>query len=314
MSRTTIKFLIGIPIAILLVIFSFYFFFPGATYKTLVRMERSAAGLEQKNIKFGQLSLEYLEGGTGEVLVLLHGFGGNKDNWTRMAKYLTPHFRVIALDLPGFGESSQDMRASYTYDAQVDRLNIFLKALGLAEFHLGGNSMGGNIAGKYAAKFEAKVSSLWLIATGGITSPQPSELSQRLNSGGRNPLVANSPEEYDELLDFVFVKRPPIPGSIKRHLTQEAIDHRPLNQLIFEQIKSTTENSYVPLEVLLKNVQTKTLIVWGDKDRVLHVSGAHVLESAMKNAKTVIMKNIGHAPMVESPKECANIFLSFHGR
>jgi len=66
--------------------------------------------------------------------------------------------------------------------------------------------------------------------------------------------------------------------------------------------------------VLLKNAQTKTLILWGDKDRVLHMSGAKILESVMPNAKSVIMKNVGHVPMVEKPKESANIFLNFLGK
>jgi abhydrolase domain-containing protein 6 len=66
--------------------------------------------------------------------------------------------------------------------------------------------------------------------------------------------------------------------------------------------------------VLLKDAQTKTLILWGDNDRVLHMSGAKILESVMPNATKVIMKNVGHVPMVEKPEESANIFLSFLGK
>lgn len=314
MSRKMKKLLVAVPVIILLVLLSWYFLFPGVTFKILRNRERSAAGLEQKGIEVGKLHIEYLEGGKGEVLLLLHGFGGNKDNWTRVAKYLTPHFRVIAPDLPGFGESSSNMEAPYTYAAQVDRLHEFMKVLEIGIFHIGGNSMGGGIAGSYTAKFENEISSLWLIATGGIISPQPSELSQKLKSGERNPLVVENVEEYDQLLDFIFVKRPFIPGAIKRHLTQEAIDHRPLNQIIYKQITSTNPENFVPLEVLLKNAQTKALILWGDKDRVLHMSGAKILESVMPNAKSVIMTNVGHVPMVEKPKESANIFLNFLGK
>ncbi|MBT8352215.1 MAG: alpha/beta hydrolase [Deltaproteobacteria bacterium] len=283
------KVLIAIPIVILLVLVSFYYLFPGATFKILLNMERGVAGLEQKSIDIGKLHIEYLEGGKGEVLILLHGFGANKDNWTRVAKYLTPYFRVIALDLPGFGESSRNMEV----------------------FHLGGNSMGGNLAGNYTAKFRKEISSLWLIATAGIVSPQPSELFRMLKAGNRNPLVVKNEEEYDQLLNFIFVDKPFIPGAIKRHLVKEAINHHPLNQIIFKQIASIDPDNFVPLEILLKNTQTKTLILWGDNDRVLHVSGAKILESAMPNAKIVIMKNVGHVPMVEKPEESASIFLKF---
>ncbi len=68
-------------------------------------------------------------------------------------------------------------------------------------------------------------------------------------------------------------------------------------------IGSVDPDNLVPLEILLKNAQTRTLILWGDNDRVLHMSGAKVLESAMPNAKSVVMKNVGHVPMVEKPEE-----------
>ena len=312
MRGITKKAVFTAPLILLLFIIFVYFLFPGVTLKLLINLERGLAGLEQKSVDVGKLHFEYLEGGDGDTLVLLHGFGGNKDNWTRVARYLTPHFKVIAPDLPGFGESTRDPDASYTYASQVDRIHQFVKALGVDKFYLGGNSMGGNLSGNYTAKFEADILGLWLIAPGGVISPEPSELSLKLKAG-QNPLVAKNTDEYDQLLDFVFVKKPFIPGAIKKGLTQEAIDNSPLNKIIFKQITSTDTNNFVPLEVLLKNTETKTLILWGDHDRVLHVSGAKVLEAAMPNAKTVIMKDIGHIPMVEKPEESANIFLSFLG-
>jgi len=303
------RILIAVPVIILVAIFSFYFIFPGTVYKFLVSRERSAAGLIQKNIDFNELHIEYLEGGKGDVLVLLHGFGGNKDNWTRIAKYLTPHFRVIIPDLPGFGESTRNFTTNYAYAAQVNRLHKFMRALGVRTFHLGGNSMGGAIAGTYAADYGNELISLWLIATGGILSSQPSELNQRLESGEPNPLIVENKKDYDRLIDFVFVKKPPIPGAIKRYFTQEAIHHRPLNQIIFKQIRSVDD--FTPLEVSLRNSKTKTLILWGDKDRVLHVSGADILQSVMPNSKSVIMKNVGHVPMLEKPEDSAIIFINF---
>ena len=309
MNRMKKRILITVPIAILLAIFSLYFLFPGTIYKILISMERKAAGLVQKNIDIGEWKIEYLEGGQGDVLVLLHGFGGNKDNWTRIAKFLTPHFRVIIPDLPGFGESTKNFEAEYNYTAQVDRIHKFLSALDINAFHLGGNSMGGTIASTYTANYGDEILSLWLIATGGIVSSQPSELNQRIESGEPNPLIVDTKKDYDRLLDFIFVNKPPIPGPIKRYFTQEAINNRPLNQIIFKQIRSA--DSFVPLEILLRDSKTKTLILWGDKDRVLHVSGAKILESVMPNAKSVVMENVGHVPMLERPEESANIFINF---
>src|SRR2546421_7066063 len=90
-----------------------YFFFPQLLLALAQRMELRAARLQQRSVDVGDQHIEYLVGGTGEPLVLLHGFGGDKSVWVRVAKHLTPHFRVVALDLPGFGDSTRDPRAHY---------------------------------------------------------------------------------------------------------------------------------------------------------------------------------------------------------
>ena len=65
------------------------------------------------------------------------------------------------------------------------------------------------------------------------------------------------------------------------------------------------------LEVLLAQSSIPTLILWGAEDRILHVSGARILESVMPKAKSVIMEDVGHAPMIERPEESAKSFLDF---
>jgi pimeloyl-ACP methyl ester carboxylesterase len=105
--------------------------------------QRWRSGLTRKEIEIpGGLRYVYLEGGRGEPLLLLHGFGANKDNFTPIARYLTPHFRVIAPDHIGFGESSHPQDAEYAAPAQAERLRLFMQALGIPRFHLGGSQWG----------------------------------------------------------------------------------------------------------------------------------------------------------------------------
>ena len=305
------KILILTPLIVILCLLGIYFLFPEVMFDFLKKAERNAAGLKQNSIHVNGLRIEYLEGGKGDTLVLLHGFGANKDNWTRFAKHLTSHFRVIALDLPGFGESSSAPDGVYTIRVQAERLKAFLKALGIKSLHLGGNSMGGNIAGAYASLYPEDLKSLLLIAPGGIVSSEPSEMYLRLKDGKPNPLVAESIEDYERLLDFVFVKKPFIPRAIKKHLIQEAIEHQSLNRKIFKQLRSSNDP---PLEDMLKGVPVPTLIVWGGQDRVLHVSGAKILKAIMPNAKTEVMNAVGHLPMIEKPEETAALYSGFIGQ
>jgi len=309
MTNKMKKIFILTPLIILLCLFGVYFLFPGVMFDLLKTAERSAAGLKQHSVYVEGLRIEYLEGGKGDTLVLLHGFGANKDNWTRFGKYLTSHFRVIAPDLTGFGESSPDPDGNYTIRVQAERIKAFIRALGIKSLHLGGNSMGGNIAGAYASRYPKDLKSLLLIAPGGVASSEPSEMFRRLKDGKPNPLVAESIEDYERLLDFVFVKRPFIPRAIKKYLIKEAIEHQSLNRKIFKQLRSSVDNP--PLEAMLKGLPVPTLIIWGVQDRVLHVSGAKILEAIMPNAKTELMDAVGHLPMIEKPEETAALYLSF---
>jgi pimeloyl-ACP methyl ester carboxylesterase len=308
MTKKTRKILILTPLIIIFCLLGIYFLFPGVMFDLVKKSERNAAGLKQNSIQVNGLRIEYLEGGKGDPLVLLHGFGANKDNWTRFAKHLTSHFRVIAPDLPGFGESSLAPDGVYTIRAQAKRLKAFLQALGIKSLHLGGNSMGGNIAGAYASLYPEDLKTLLLIAPGGIVSSEPSEMYLRLKDGKPNPLVAESIEDYERLLDFVFVKKPFIPRAIKKHLIQEAIEHQSLNRKIFNQLRSSDDP---PLEAMLKGIPVPTLVVWGGQDRVLHVSGAIILEAVMPDAKTEVMNSVGHLPMIEKPEETAALYSGF---
>ncbi len=100
---------------------------------------------------------------------MVHGFAANKDNWTRFAKFVTPVYHVVALDLPGFGDSSCLESASYSIADQAKRLNRFADEIGLKKFYIVGNSMGGHIAGRYTVMFPETVLTLGLFDASGVT-------------------------------------------------------------------------------------------------------------------------------------------------
>ncbi len=286
-----------------------YFFMPGTMFGLVQSLERNVGGLEEKTVVVDSLNIHYLEGGTGDPLILIHGFGADKDNWTRIGKFLTPHFRVIAPDLPGFGESSKVPGDKYTIKDQALFIKRFAKKMNLSSFHMGGSSMGGNIAGHYAFLFQEDLKSLFLIAPGGVFSSEPSQMHEMLGRGEQNPLVARTAEEYDKLLAFVFVKIPFIPGPIKNYLTGRAIENRDLNTRIFQMIKDPEKNR--SMESMLGRVNVNTFVLWGDNDRVLHKSGAQILGAVLKNAQVSVLENVGHLPMIELPKKTADLYLEF---
>jgi len=295
-----------IVIVVLLLPGIVYFAFPGLLYKSVVELGRKKVGLTEKSVEVADHTIYYLEGGKGETILLLHGFGSEKDHWLRFAKFLTPNNHVVAMDLPGFGESSKRDKVHYTIGAQVEMLDQFVGKLGLKKFHIVGNSMGGSISGKYTADFPQKVSSLCLIDTGSIHSAEKSEFVKLLESG-RNPLVINSVEDFDAFMRLCYFEPPNIPKPFKRYLVKQSTLSRDFNKKIMEDLAGEKYS----LEPDLPKIGVQTLILWGEMDRLTHVSATKILEQGLTNSTTAIMKNCGHCPMLERPDETAGYYLRF---
>lgn len=301
-----LKRLLLLAAAVAVVYGVFDYGFPQRFATAALEAERSVSGLQRKEINIPGFTVAYLEGGQGRPLLLLHGFGADKDNWTRVARYLAPRFHVYAVDLPGYGESTVPSPAESDIEHQVVYVNQIAAALGLEHFDLGGNSMGGWISGAYAAAHPGQVDSLWLLAPAGVSTAQDSDLVKIVKSGGHVPLIAQTPEEYQQLLDFVFVHRPFVPHAVISVLAQHAAEHYDYNRQVFALLLKDA-----PLEPQLKNLQTPALIVWGDHDRALHDSGAEVLHRLLPNSQVIIMPDIGHLPMLEAPAQAAADYIKF---
>lgn len=294
-----------------------YIVIPTSTlFQVIIGAERSIAGLEVKTLKTDSFEIEYLHGGSGRPLILLHGFGADKDNWNRISGYLNNNFEIIAIDLPGFGNSTSELDIDYDVLSQTLRLKKIVDALELTEFDLAGSSMGGYIAGNFATQFPENVRNLWLISPFGIVDSETSEMFAAVKNGQNPAVLPRTEAEFTKLFDFLFVEPPFIPKPIIKHLALESEERVQLNTKIFEQIhrmKNREPTPDFPLERTLKGYKGSVLVLWGNNDRVLHVSGARALKKVLPQAKIEIIDNIGHLPMLENPKATAEAFLSFTG-
>ena len=295
-----------IAVIVVVIVAIIYFAAPAYLYNKAIDGWRKDAGLTVKSVNIPDFKIAYLEGGTGDTIIMLHGFAVNKDNWPWLAKYFTPNYRVIIPDLPGFGDSSKPQDAKYNIMSQVERLNLFVKELKLTKFHIVGNSMGGDIAGNYAVAYPEMVKTLALFDSAGVVSPIKSELTLLLEKGS-NPLVVKDQKGYEGLLEFCFNKPPQLPSFMKKYFAKQAMEAAPFNEKIFNEIST----DIIALEGKLDKITAPTLIVWGDSDKVIHVSSVGVFEKNIKGSKSAIIKDCGHAPMLEKPQETASIYQDF---
>ena len=275
--------------------------------EALIQFQRTRAGLEAKTIAIPGFRVAYMEGGLGDPLVLIHGSGDDKDHWTRVAKYLTKHYRVIAMDLPGFGESDKPAERRYTALEQVENVKAFTRALGLKSLHLGGHSLGGKISAIYAAKNPSEVKSLWLLAPAGVYSSQPSEMQQMLSQGSRVPISGRTMKMFDQLQYLVMNKPPYVPRPVKKVLIDRAILDYDLHNRIYQEINQEA----FALEDIAEDLTMPTRIVWGDRDRILHPSGAEILDNLLPESSVLILEGVGHAPMMEEPRRVAEDYSGF---
>lgn len=272
--------------------------------------ERSLSGMEYKVLQIDGFKVPYLQGGKGEPLVLIHGYGGSKDNFTRVSRYLTDTYTVYAIDVPGFGGTNRVMDGDYTIPAQADRIHQIIEKLGLERPHIGGNSMGGAIAGAYAAKYPQEVSSIWFLAPGGMKASEQSEVRQHFLKTGEILLIATNKEQYEKLLDLVMYKRPALaPGFVLEAMAQRASADKPLHDRIFKQFRENPV--YTDKLLAASDYRGPALIVWGKQDRVLHVDGAAELKAALPQAKVILMDETGHVPQMEKPELVAKDYIEW---
>lgn len=306
------KILLGLALLIAALVGAVYAF-PEKALSLAINGERKSSGLAEETIAVGDLKWHVLSGGTtaadGLPLVLIHGFGGNADHWTRTAKALTPKMRVIAPDLIGFGTSDAPVGGDYTIPTQVARLHALLQQMGVSKAHFGGNSMGGWIAGAYAAAYPSEVASLWMLDSAGLNTT-PSEMGRAMAAGAKLPLVVRSAEEFDARMGWVFVTAPPIPAPLKGVLMARDIAHADHYDAVRAQLYGVSPW----LDVLIPNtaaVEIPALIVWGEKDRVIHPDGAAALHALLPHSKVLMLPNVGHCPMLEMPAQSASDYLAW---
>ena len=280
---------------------------PAFAARGWLALERRRAGLSVRRASVEGFAMPYLEGGRGEPLVLVHGFGGDKDNFTRLARHLTPHLRVIIPDLPGFGDASRDPTARYHVDAQVARLRAFIVGLGLDAVHLGGNSMGGFIATQYAATYPDAVRSLWLLDAAGTALAHDTDVIKNYLATGDLPLLVHRVEDYDAMLGAVTLRRPPLPFSLKRMLALRAVGDLALHARIFREIGAESPT----LDDRLSLIRAPTLVVWGQDDRILNPAAAAALGTRIARAAVEVLPATGHVPMIERPRATARAYLRF---
>ena len=122
-------------------------------------------------------------------------------------------------------------------------------------------------------------------------------------------MISQTPKDFRESLKFVFVDPPPAPSRILGYLAKKQIAVMAFNEKIWNDLRD--EGKIYNLDPDLAKIKNRTLILWGDTDRLISVSCTEILRKGLVNSQTVIMKKCGHVPMIERPQETAVHYVNF---
>jgi pimeloyl-ACP methyl ester carboxylesterase len=270
--------------------------------------------IERRYSAIDGLRLSYLEQGTaveGEpTLVLLHGLMGCAETFIPLMEELGPELHLIALDLPGAGQSErrEDIDARLLPMAEV--VASFLKTMRLKKPILLGHSHGGAVALSLAARYRDAVRSLVLVAPAHPYFEEANPLIRfYLSLPGR--LFAYTMPWFPEWLQMVGLRRMAGPQSwdsperLKPY--RENLQVPGTMSHLLRLLKTWHKDMLGLRKALRKHLHTPALVVWGDCDRAVPVQSEGELRRHLVHSELVVMPGVGHRPAEERPREVAGL-------
>jgi pimeloyl-ACP methyl ester carboxylesterase len=254
------------------------------------------------------MALTYERRGRGEPLVLVHGTGSQLQVWNPVLDRLAAERDVIALDLPGFGESPALPEPVVTPERYADAIADLLDELGLGSAHVAGNSLGGGIALVMGARGRAR--SVTALSPIGFWTPKEAEFCRRSIS-----FAATAARALEPVAPLV------LGNPVGRTLTTVQLVGRPWRMTAEESIAGTRNLGRSPgLRAALDGYRhwrfvpdgplpCPVTIAWAQHDRLLLPRQAERARRAVPGARHLTLRGCGHVPMWDDPEQVAGVLL-----
>jgi len=282
--------------------------------------------VKTKHVLVNNSKIGFLEQGKGSPILLIHGWSACKESFIPIIDKLKHKYRLIALDLPGYGDS-EELKQEHNLDNTTTFLSNFTTALELKKVDLFGTSIGATLALLFALENHPQVNKLILQA--------PVYERAQLKGGRIMPRIFLNPFAYPvikqlskiaPIRDYYFdyhikdrlnKKIPRVYDYVDPEYKQQA--EVIINQVIDIFKNHTSNKSVVELGLsilkintnITKNFTNKTLITWGDKDNLLDIEDGRKLHNQIQNSEIHPIKNSTHFMMLEKPLVLAEIIDNF---
>lgn len=249
------------------------------------------------NIKINELNINYEVYGTGEPILLLHGWGSSTVVWKSIINNLKDRYTLYALDFPGCGESDLPKEPLTIIDYENLVLE-FCKELNIINPIVMGHSHGGRVALSLMCKNLLTVNKAVLFDSAGIVAKKPLKTRIKIRTFKickwflTLPIIKNFTKEALATLRNYF-------GSS---------DYKSAPDVMRKTLVNVVS---VDLRDSLKNITAPTLLIWGDKDTDTPLKNAELMEKLIKDSGLCVLKGCGHFALIEKPYEVNAILNSF---
>ncbi len=261
--------------------------------------------MEEKYVAIRGNKIRYLEEGSAEkCIVLLHGLGGMAERWTPVIPLLSKKYRVIALDLIGYGHSDKP-KTDYTPELFTEFILDFLDTLSVDTIFMVGTSLGGQIVAECAATQKNSIKKVVMISPAGMMKESTPTLDA-YTMAALYPTYETVKTAYEMMMNQ---KNGPSQRTIDNFIANMS---QPNAKMVFLSTLLGLKNSPV-ITKKLQLINIPTLIVWGSNDNMIPVKYAKDFVSAIKNSNLIVMEGCGHIPYEEKPDEFSKMILEFLG-
>jgi pimeloyl-ACP methyl ester carboxylesterase len=261
--------------------------------------------------------VNYVDLGAGSpAIVFVHGLSGSWQNWLENLPHFSKAHRVVALDLPGFGDSELPPW-EITVESYGRLLVEFCDALEIDDCVVVGNSLGGFIAAEAAIREPRRFEKLVLVSAAGISHArmrrQPAETSARM-AAAMTPLVMKLQERSflrPRLRNSIFLNIFHRPRSLRRELLWEQWVHGAAPPGFLPAVRGLVGYDFTDR---LEEIQVPTLIVWGRNDRIVPPNDAFGWIKHLPEAELEVFDRTGHLPQLERPVRFNRLLEGFLSR
>ncbi|HMU97693.1 MAG TPA: alpha/beta hydrolase [Chitinophagales bacterium] len=266
---------------------------------------------KEPNSKFIQwkgAEIHYTESGKGFPILMIHGFGGSFKDFEKLDHLLNPNYKVIRIDVPGFGLSEFPGKPTPQTDFNSiynEYFNFLIDTLHLDSFYVMGNSLGGMMSWVLTLEHPDKVKKLVLLNSAGY------DMKEVEKSAGvkrfQNPIITAFLKRgvpyfmTENGVNRVFYHK----SNLSAEKTQRMNDFWNRKGAL-EQIICMSNSKNYPDQNKIKNIQVPTLILWGKEDIIINSKFAERFHQDIKNSTMIVYDSCGHVPMAEYPEKVLN--------